>query len=395
MISGKTEERLLKAIEDQAPDCIALSDDLAAHPEVSGCEVRSSQVICELLADKGWDAEKPFADLQTAFRAVCGPQGHSHKVALLTEYDALPGLGHACGHCVSGSISVLAGLALAPLQDELDTDIHIIGTPAEETDGAKAAMADKGIFDIYDMAEMVHMNDCSMVTANIQALRAWLFKFHGKASHAAAAPWEGRNALNGVHLMCVASDMLRQHILPECRMHSVVRNGGKAPNIVPEEASVEFFIRATHPDVIEDLQRKLFDCARGAAIATQTKADWERTDPPYDCLVHNAAGEQSLRGIYDDLGIERNGDEHFDFGSTDCGNVSSRCPTFHALLQLVPQGTPLHTKAVAEAVTTEKGHEALLQGARILGLQVVRIFSDPDKIAAMKADFERETGRQS
>ena len=377
-----------RILRDHAP-CAALSDDLAEHPELSGQEVRSCAQITALLKERGFMVETPFAGFSTGFRAVKGGDSHKRKVALLTEYDALPEIGHACGHCVSAGISVLAGLALSSMQDELDADIHIIGTPAEEAGGAKCIMAAGGVFDRYDMAMMIHLYNSNMATVRMQALRCYRFNFHGRAAHASAAPWEGRNALNGLQLMCVAMDMLRQHLRPECQLHYCIKNGGAAPNIVPEEASLELYMRAQSGDVMDDLQKKIFDCARGAALATQTEVDWLATGNAYDCLTENEAGTACLRGIYDELGIEQNGDEKKTFGSSDAGNVSSRCPTFHPMLQLTPAGVPIHTREFEAAVHTPVAHDVIALGAKVIGLQTIRMLTDQ----ALYADMLRPYGR--
>ena len=264
-------EKAYYEIEKYTAMCQHINDDLADHPELSGEEVESSSKIVELLKKEGFQTEYPFAGYNTAFKAVYGENNHARKIAILTEYDALPGIGHACGHCTSAAISLLAGLALKELQDELDADIHIIGTPAEETEGAKCVMVKKGVFDKYDMAMMVHLYDENLLAPKVQALDAFFYTFHGKTAHASAAPWEGNNALNGVQLMFHALDMLRQHVKPDVRIHGVIRDGGLAPNIVPEIASAEFYIRSMDRAYLTEVLKKVDDCARGAAIATQNE----------------------------------------------------------------------------------------------------------------------------
>ena len=261
---------LTSKVEEKLPDLIALNDDLADNPELSGEEYRTSKIIAELLEKNGFKVEMPFAGLETAFRGIYGADNHKYKVAIMAEYDALPGIGHACGHCVSGSISVLAAIALAPLQDELDCDIHILGTPNEEIDGAKCAMVDQGIFNGYDMAMMIHLYDQNLLYCKLLGLHSYLYTFHGKAAHASAAPWEGVNALNAAQLMFHGVDMLRQHVTPDVRMHGVYRNGGEAPNIVPEEASAEFYFRALDRDYLNGLVKKADNCAEGASLAMGT-----------------------------------------------------------------------------------------------------------------------------
>ena len=376
-------EKIAQAVKENLQDAIALNDDLADHPELSGEEYESSRKIVELLKRKGFDVEYPFAGLPTSFKATYGRNDHKYKVAIMTEYDALPGIGHACGHCVSGAISVLAGIAASKLQDALDADIDVIGTPIEETDGAKCALIKKGVFDHYDMAMMIHLYDQNLIYCTLNGLASYLYTFHGKAAHASAAPWDGINALNAAQLMFHGTDCLRQHVTPDVRIHGVIRNGGEAPNIVPEEASAEFYVRALDLDYMMDVVRKVDDCAAGGALATH--CTWDKVE---------TAATYALREIYEELDIDINGDHEKIFGSSDAGNVSFVCPTFHPTLQIVDRGVPIHTREFAQAVKTERAHEAIALGANVIALQIAKIFSDENKIKQMKADFEALGGRK-
>lgn len=387
-------EKIAQAVKENLQDAIALNDDLADHPELSGEEYESSRKIVELLKRKGFDVEYPFAGLPTSFKATYGRNDHKYKVAIMTEYDALPGIGHACGHCVSGAISVLAGIAASKLQDALDADIDVIGTPVEETDGAKCALIKKGVFDHYDMAMMIHLYDQNLIYCTLNGLASYLYTFHGKAAHASAAPWDGINALNAAQLMFHGTDCLRQHVTPDVRIHGIIRNGGEAPNIVPEEASAEFYVRALDLDYMMDVVRKVDDCAAGGALATQCTWDKMETAATYANMRRNYTGEDTLREIYEELDIDINGDHEKIFGSSDAGNVSFVCPTFHPTLQIVDRGVPIHTREFAQAVKTERAHEAIALGANVIALQIAKIFSDENKIKQMKADFEALGGRK-
>lgn len=387
-------EKIAEAVKANLQDAIALNDDLADHPELSGEEYESSRKIVELLKRKGFDVEYPFAGLPTSFKATYGRNDHKYKVAIMTEYDALPGIGHACGHCVSGAISVLAGIAASKLQDALDADIDVIGTPVEETDGAKCALIKKGVFDHYDMAMMIHLYDQNLIYCTLNGLASYLYTFHGKAAHASAAPWDGINALNAAQLMFHGTDCLRQHVTPDVRIHGVIRNGGEAPNIVPEEASAEFYVRALDLDYMMDVVRKVDDCAAGGALATQCTWDKVETAATYANMRRNYTGEDALREIYEELDIDINGDHEKIFGSSDAGNVSFVCPTFHPTLQIVDRGVPIHTREFAQAVKTERAHEAIALGANVIALQIAKIFSDENRIKQMKADFEAQGGRK-
>lgn len=381
---------IMRNVEAGKAELSRLNDAIADHPELSGEEFETSRMITELLKSKGFRVEMPFDGIETAFLATYGPGNHKHKVAVMAEYDALPGIGHGCGHCLSGSISCLAAIASKDLQDELDTDIHVIGTPAEETDGAKCRMVDDGVFDGYDMAIMVHMYNQNLVTPKLLALKCTMYTFHGKASHASASPWEGINALNAVQLMFHGVDMLRQHVKPDVRLHGIIRCGGEAPNIVPEKASAEFYVRSLDYNYMMEIDRKVKDCAAAGCLATGATYECDDTAAIYRDLKPNETGLDSLREIFAELGIPDNGDYDAVFGSADAGNVSYVCPTFHPCLQISDRDVTIHTREFADLMKTEKAHDCLVQGADIIALQIAKIFSDEEKISAMKRDFEKE-----
>lgn len=372
-------------IDRQHTALAALNADLADNPEESGREFASSARIVELLREQGYAVEYPFAGLKTAFRGIFGRNDHKYKIALMVEYDALPEIGHACGHSLSGAISILAGLSLRDLQDALNADIHIVGTPDEEASGAKCAMVRDGVFDGYHMAMMVHMYDQNLLAPKLLAMDSYLYRFRGKAVHASAKPWEGVNALNAVQLMFHAIDMLRQHVTTDVRMHGVIRNGGAAPNVVPELATAEVFIRALDRNYLNDLVRKVDDCARGAAIATQCTWDKEETALPFDNLLTNEPGLDALEEVFGELGLPLNGDTEAIFGSSDAGNVSFACPTFHPCLQVADRGVAIHTRAFAKAMKSQRANKALETGAKLIAYQVCKIFSDEKRIQEMLA----------
>ena len=386
-------ERIVKDVEKEIDlfhnEIIGFCDDITDHPEVGTKEFRTSEKMCEMLRSKGFDVTKPFAGLETSFKATYGPQNHKYKIALMAEYDALPEIGHACGHSVSGSISVLAGIALRNVQDRLNADIHIIGTPDEEYDGGKVKMVRAGAFDGYDMAMMVHMFDGNQVYTKILAIDTYTYYFHGQAAHASACPWEGRNAFNASQLMFHAIDMLRQHVTPDVRIHGLIRNCGEAPNIVPEENSVEMYIRALERSNLNEVVRKVDDCARGAAIATQTTWEKKATAEVFDNMKLIPFGNDLLTEVYNELNLPISDKQDEIFGSSDCGNVSMVCPTFHCTLQVVDEGVNVHTREFADAMKTDRAHEALKTGARIISRQVIKLLADETNIIRLKEEYER------
>ena len=388
MTTVKTYEELKRHIDGvilrEHSALAALNDDLADNPEISCMEYETSKKIVALLKAHGYEVEFPFAGFDTAFRAVYSGGKHKYRIAILSEYDALPEIGHACGHCLSGAISLLAGLSVCELQDELDADVHIIGTPGEETKGVKCTMVKKGIFDGYDMATMVHLYDQNLLAPKLLAMDSFIYRFHGRSVHATTRPWDGRNALNGVSLMFHAMDMLRQHVTPDVRMHGIIRNGGFAPNVVPDETSAEVFVRSLDRAYLNELVKKVDDCARGAAIATQTSWDKELSAPGYDNLIPNEAGLCALKEVFEELGLPLNGDPEAIFGSSDAGNVSFVCPTFHPCLQVVDRGVAIHTREFSEGMKTPRAHEALDAGAKLIAYHIAKIFSDKERIKALK-----------
>ena len=381
---------LLRRLEEFLPEVSELSEWIGAHPECSGKEYETSKKIVEFMRKHGFEVEYPYAGIDTAFKAISGSNNHKHKVAFLAEYDALPGIGHACGHNVSGAISVLAALVMEGLQDELDCDFHLIGTPNEEDDGAKCAMVDQELFAEYDMTSMVHLNDKNLMYCILLGLHQFKYTFYGKAAHGATAPWEGVNALNAAQLMMHGIDMLRQHVTPDVRMHGIYRNAGLAPNIVPEEACIEVYTRALDKTYHADLDRRVENCAKGAALMTDCTVKKELTAAPYDNMNVLYTGAEALREAYQELGIELVSDREHEniFGSSDIGNVSFVVPTFHPTIKIVEPGVALHTREFEAHVHGAPAEKALKEGAGVLVLQAAKIFSDEDKIKAVKEEFK-------
>lgn len=384
--------RLDLEIEKNSGELAALSDSLAARPEVSGREVESSGKIAELLEKRGFEVEYPFLDIPTAFMARAGKAGKDGRVALMVEYDALPEIGHACGHNLHGAMSVLAGTALFPLMREIDGELLIAGTPAEETSGAKVPMADKGVFDGVDLAMMIHC-ECGRTSVKYSSLAmdAIEFTFTGQASHAANAPWDGRNALNGLQLFFHSLDMLRQHVRPDARIHGVYHAGGAAPNIVPERAAGRFYFRAAKRSYLDRMMNQVWNCATGCAIATDTEVEWRPFEASFKDMLPNREAEAMMTSVLrDELGLCPDEDEEFP-SSSDMGNVSYRCPALQLKLD-ISGGRKIrpHSREFAEATVTGEAHQALTLGAKILGRGALAVFSDEKLRRRMNLEFEKQ-----
>jgi amidohydrolase len=365
----------------------AISDDIAAHPEISEQEFRTSALLADLLGTEDFEVERPYFDMPTAFQGVLR-RGEGPTVALLVEYDALPEIGHACGHNLHGVMSLLAGLVLAKTPGWSGT-LRVVGTPAEETNGAKIAMAAAGLFDDCDLALMIHCSaGHSFVDYRSLAMDAFEFTFLGRTAHAAASPWEGINALNGVQLLFHGIDMLRQHVRPEIRMHGVIREGGKAPNIVPERAVARLYVRSPWRNYLKAVIERVLNCARGAALATGTEVSWTNYELSFDEMLPNPTAERMMMDVFADLGIPTTPCPG-PMGSTDVGNVSWHCPALQPELAVTERSLALHTREFAEAVVGEKSRPALAQGTKALVRAALRTYLDPDLRAAMRRELEQ------
>jgi amidohydrolase len=382
------QELLFKTVEKLAPEVYELNDFLADNPELSGQEHESARAISRLLESYEMEVEMPFAGLPTAFKTGFKGGGGSKKLALLVEYDALPGIGHACGHNVSGSISILTGLALSKHLEALTGRVDIIGTPDEEVNGGKIVMGDQGFFDDYDLALMIHLDNKNRINAKFLALDGLEFAFEGKSSHAAGAPWDGKNALNGVQLMFHAFDMLRQHVRPDVRIHGIIKEGGDACNIVPENALGHLYIRANERSYLDSVREMIYDCAKGAAVATQTCVEINKLCPSMKDLKANKSGEELMEVCFQALGLKDQSEE-IRMGSSDAGNMSYYCPTLHPTLALAPENVSLHTKEFTEYIKGESAYQAILKGAKLLCMASLRFFQTPGLADKIKRDFSR------
>jgi amidohydrolase len=374
-----------KIIEKYRDEILRLNDYMAKNPEIGGEEYKSSAAIVKLLRENGIEVEYPFAGMDTAFRGIIN-RGKGKKAAILVEYDALRGIGHGCGHCASGSISTLAALALNNIRDEIPAEIHVIGTPDEEMRGSKATMANQGIFDDYAFAIMIHMGNKNSLYTGFLALDAYEFSFHGKPAHAASIPWEGRNALNAARLFMDATDMMRQHIHDDSRLHGYIKHGGDASNTVPHLAVVEMLVRSKDREYTNYLSQWVMDCAKAAALATRTEWSVEELGEKYDSLRRILSGEKYLEKIYRDLGLELTDTSHQIGGSSDIGNVSSRCPAFHPYISIGEEFNG-HTIEFAEAMTTERTHKAILDGGELIARFVKDIFDTEGAVEELMNEF--------
>jgi amidohydrolase len=375
-------------IEEVQNEIIGLNDFLAQNPEIGGEEFKASSSIVDILRKYEIEVEYPFAGMDTAFRGIIN-KGKERKAVILAEYDALRGIGHGCGHCASGSISLLAALVLNSIKETIPAEIHLIGTPDEEMRGGKVTMANLGIFDEYDFAVMIHMSNKNAVYSGFLALDAYEFSFHGKPAHAASIPWEGRNALNAARLFMDATDMMRQHVKDDVRLHGYIKSGGDASNTVPHLAVVEMLVRAKDRVYINELSQWVMDCAKAASIATRTTWRVEQLGEKFDGLKRIRSGEKYLERIYKELNLPLTDMGDQTGGSSDIGNVSSICPAFHPYIS-IGEGLNGHTLEFAQAMTAESTHRAILDGGEIIARFIRDIYCTPGALEELQLEFNNK-----
>lgn len=389
-----TKELLNKLYDEVMPlfkeDIFALNDYMAKNPELGGSEFESSKRIVALLRKHGISVEYPFAGFDTAFRASINP-GKTKKVALLAEYDALPTIGHACGHCASGMSTVMAALSLNRVCNDIDVQFDIIGTPDEEVHGTKCNMASDHVFDNYDFVAMVHMGGVNTVEVDFIALDARIIEFKGAPAHAAQCPEAGRNALNAARLFFDAVDMMRQHVIQSARLHGYIKNGGVASNIVPDYTMIEFISRAPKRTDLADITLWVEDIARAAAMATRTDVTISKFGEPFHELHISDLEKEVMLACYDALDMEVCSDTGTFVGSSDIGNVDYFCPAFHPIVSI---GKPLlcHTKEFGEAMVDPSTHTAIENGAKYLIQLVFRLYGDPKLLSALRTEHKAYRG---
>ncbi len=387
-------EGVEQQVDVHADRLVTLSHVLHADPEEGFAEHRSAGRVAEVLGEHGHDHEIGVGGLDTALRATAG-SGRPH-VAILAEYDALPGIGHGCGHNIICAAGVGGFLAAAPATAHTGGSVSLVGTPAEEGGGGKELLARAGVFDDVDAVVMLHPFSHDIATHPFLGRRQVEIVFHGVAAHASAQPFMGRNALDAVVAAYQGIGALRQHMPSTARVHGVVTDGGKRPNVVPDRAAALFYVRAAEPETLADLARRIEDVAHGAARMTGCGLDvrWD-SEPGYLPIRHNDAlaarwarnqvgrGRQSLpRGIVPE----------YLTGSTDLGNLSYRMPAIHPMIGLEGDNLSLHTAEFAAAAGSRTGDRAVADGAVGLGLTTVDYLADDALRAAVHAEFEAAGG---
>ncbi|MFG2660245.1 amidohydrolase [Streptomyces sp. NPDC048425] len=360
------------------------------RPELKFAEFHARDVLTGWLGEEGFTVESPVGGLETAFVAVHRTGTPGPYVAVLAEYDALPGIGHGCGHNLIAAGGAAAAIAAVRAMPDHPGTIAVIGTPGEEMGGAgKIRLADAGVFEGVDAAVMFHPADRSLTTRHGLAAAHLRADFTGVSAHAAKSPWEGRSALAAAQLFLQALDAMRQFMPPTARVHGIVTDGGQAPNVVPAHASVDLYVRDRTAASAEALVERVRKAALGAALATETEAELTETGPMYADRRNNSVMAERFGDTVRGLGLADivPGDPDTPAGSSDIGNLSQIVPVIHPYVQIAPQGTPSHSEAMRDAAATAFAHDRAQIAATGLARVVLDLTADPAFLAAARTEF--------
>ena len=375
-------ERVRATVESSADTLIALSHAIAADPELAYEEHRAAERCAAVLEAHGLVVERSAYGLATAFAARAGTSGP--HLLVCAEYDALPGVGHACGHNIIAASAVGAGIVLASMAEEVGLRITVLGTPAEEAGGGKVDLIRAGALEGVDAAMMVHPAPFDVHASTGLANEEWEVVVSGQASHASYAPQLGRNALDGLVAGYTAIAMLRQHLRPWQQVHGVITDGGAAANVVPERAAALYYLRALTSDDLADLRVRVRACLEGAATATGTSVEIIQLPNPYEPVEPHPGLVTTFGRACELIGRPYTADPAGDElgGSTDFGNVSQLIPAIHADLAVHSWPAVNHQHEFAAHCVTEQGDRTMLEGAMALALTAIAVAGDPSIIAS-------------
>ncbi|UCZ53119.1 M20 family metallopeptidase [Bacillus shivajii] len=380
---------IIETIDQLKNDFYNVSQYIGQNPELGNEEYKACKILTETLEEHHFQVTTNVVNVPTAFEAVYDSGKPGPHIGFMAEYDALPEIGHACGHNLIGTMGIAAGIALSKVVSETGGKVFLYGTPAEETRGAKVTMSEEGVLDHLDVALMAHPSGGYRKSGSSLAMDALQFAFYGKAAHAAASPEDGINALDAVLQTFHSINALRQHVTSDVRIHGIIPEGGQAANIVPDYAVAQFYVRAEKRSSLNDVVNKVKNCAEGAALATGARLEISNYEYSYDDMITNEElsdcfTEKLLEvGIPNEDVLEARGG-----GSLDMGNVSQRVPSIHPYIQISDQPITAHTHEFREAALRQRGFEGMIVAAKALALTGYEILTNDDVLAKIKKEFE-------
>lgn len=384
-------EKLMQIIEKLTPELNELSLEIYKNPEMGYEEFIACKLHVDILKKYGFCVEENFSDVETGFKATYKSKSKKPglTIAYMAEYDALPGVGHGCGHNILGTVSTGAGIVLKEIIDEIGGTVIVFGTPAEETSGAKVKYVNDGQFDGVDIALMAHPSNQYTQSGTSLALEPVQFEFFGKSTHAASSPEVGINALDGAIATFNNVNALREHVRSDSRVHGVILDGGKAANVVPDYAKVQYYVRSTTKLYNNELLERVKNCARAGALSSGTKLEISKYEYNYDNMVTN----KTLAKVFSDKLLEIANIEMSEpaksMGSLDAGQVSHVCPTIHPYFDITNDLKVFaHTKEMAEATLTPYAKENMKVTIATLVMTAVEVIKDKELFDKIKYEFE-------
>lgn len=403
----KTDVQSLREIVDQAvttdyPVLEDISNFIFHHPELGGEEFESSKYLCRVLEDHGFRISYPVEKLPTAFVAECGDPAAKTVIAFLAEYDALPGFAedggpaHACGHNWIAATMCGCALSLQPVAEKLGCRFQVIGTPAEETFGAKYDLIQAGVFDHVDFVFQAHLDEFNSLETLSLAMNSIEFNFYGVPAHAAQNPEKGINALDAVINMFTSINAMRQQMRSADKIHGIITHGGTATNTIPDFAQCQFSIRSKTKSGRKELRTRILKIAEGASLATGARLEYHDYENPYDDMVNVKTLTSLCEKNFQELGIENfiPEEQYPGSGSSDIGNVSYVCPTVYMEIALEGEGEPVivHDKSALALVNSPRAYSLMVKVVKAYAHSVIDLVSNPSICNAIRVEHQKICG---
>lgn len=386
--ADKIKSKIISRIDEFKPLAFKIAEYIFDNPEPGGNEFHAKELLVNILRQHSFIINKTNDLLSTSFKASYNFHKPGPCIAFIAEYDALPGIGHACHHHIIAASSVCSAIALSKLSEDIRGKILVLGTPAEEISDAKGIMYKNGDFEDADAALMFHGGPKNCTELILLATDGLEFSFKGKAAHAAVSPHEGINALDPVILLFNSINALRQQLREDVRIHGIITEGGEAVNIIPEKAAARFYIRSQQRKYLNGVTEKIINCAKGAAIQTGTKLKINVFENPGNNLLKNSKLISEFENNFKSLGgeIEKG---PFMLGSSDIGNLSHRLPVLHPMLQTSSAESNLHSREFLKSAKTKLAYDTMVLGMKSLSLTAARLLLDSGYLSSVKKEFEK------
>lgn len=385
---------VIDSVKNKLDNYMEIVQTLYDNPEIGNEEFESMALLVKHLGEAGFETESGYV-VPTGFLGTYDTKNPGPTIAFMCEYDALPEIGHGCGHNLIAAIGVAAGEALKEVIDEYGGKVLVVGTPAEENFGGKVSMAEADVFDDVDVALMVHPGNENGVGSRSNALMPLKFEFFGKTAHG-SHPENGISALDAAAMSYIQINLLRQFVKPHTYIHGIIKDGGEAANVIPDYASLEYYFRAPTMPYAKEVSEKATEVVKGISQANGTRLEISEYECPYEDTVINYKLADILTEKYTELGVEDiKPVNEVGAGSTDVGAVSYKCPTIQGNIKIVPEHIGAHTTELADATISEAGEEGLVNAATGIALVALELLEKPELLEEVKAEQEETLAKLS